>query len=61
MNVRGAGYLFGSRQAKDFCRMNGELEFVAKSHQLVDEGAQRSGNKASIMKYEKEKGGESEL
>jgi hypothetical protein len=79
MNVRGAGYLFGSRQAKDFCRFNGDLDFVARSHQLVDQGYQwffdqktitiwsapnymyRSGNVASIMKYEKEKGTDSEL
>jgi hypothetical protein len=79
MNTRGAGYLFGARQNKDFCYFNGNLDFVVRSHQLAMEGFEwffdgslvtvwsapnymyRSGNKASIMKYEKEKGRESEI
>jgi diadenosine tetraphosphatase ApaH/serine/threonine PP2A family protein phosphatase len=38
MNMRGAGYLFGDRQAKAFCHLNGDLDFVARSHQLAELG-----------------------
>jgi diadenosine tetraphosphatase ApaH/serine/threonine PP2A family protein phosphatase len=79
MNQRGAGYLFGVRQTHDFCRLNGNLDFVVRSHQIAMEGFEwffdrklvivwsapnymyRSGNLASVMKYEKEKGTDSEL
>jgi len=36
-NQRGAGYLFGKPQVDAFCH-NNKLEFVARSHQIVDEG-----------------------
>lgn len=35
---RGAGYLFGANQTKEFCHLNGDLEFVARSHQLAMDG-----------------------
>ena len=37
-SARGAGYLFGARQAAEFCHLNGDLEFVARSHQIAQEG-----------------------
>ena len=37
-NSRGAGYIFGARQAAEFCHLNGNLEFVARSHQLAEKG-----------------------
>jgi hypothetical protein len=40
MNPRGAGCIFGAPQAKAFCRLNGDLDFVARSHQLAMDGFQ---------------------
>jgi diadenosine tetraphosphatase ApaH/serine/threonine PP2A family protein phosphatase len=40
MNARGAGYIFGGGQAKAFCPLNGDLDFVARSHQLAMGGFQ---------------------
>jgi diadenosine tetraphosphatase ApaH/serine/threonine PP2A family protein phosphatase len=39
-NQRGAGWLFGGPQVAEFCRLNGNLEFVTRSHQLVMSGYQ---------------------
>lgn len=36
-NQRGAGWLFGAPQAKEFCFNNG-LDFITRSHQLAMEG-----------------------
>lgn len=36
-NPRGAGWLFGEKQVKQWCHNNG-LDFVTRSHQLVMEG-----------------------
>jgi diadenosine tetraphosphatase ApaH/serine/threonine PP2A family protein phosphatase len=36
-NTRGAGYLFGDRQATLFCRFN-RLNFICRSHQLAMKG-----------------------
>jgi hypothetical protein len=79
MNAGGAGYIFGGRQAKAFCRLNGDLDFVAQSHQLSMDGFQwffdrkvvtvwsapnymcRSENMASVMKYTREGGSDSQI
>jgi len=37
MNGRGAGWLFGSKVAKEFNYING-FKLIARSHQLVEEG-----------------------
>jgi diadenosine tetraphosphatase ApaH/serine/threonine PP2A family protein phosphatase len=37
-NQRGAGWLFGDPQTKEFCRINGNLDFVTRSHQLAMDG-----------------------
>jgi hypothetical protein len=37
-NQRGAGWLFGEAQTVEFCRLNGNLQFVTRSHQLVMDG-----------------------
>jgi diadenosine tetraphosphatase ApaH/serine/threonine PP2A family protein phosphatase len=79
MNSRGAGWLFGGPQVEKFLRLNGDLQFVTRSHQLAMAGYQwffnkklvtvwsapnymyRSGNKASVMKYRKELGIDSQI
>jgi diadenosine tetraphosphatase ApaH/serine/threonine PP2A family protein phosphatase len=79
VNRRGAGWLFGEIQTKEFCHLNGDLDFVTRSHQIAMTGftwffdqklitiwsapnyMYRSGNLASVMQYEKEKGVDSEL
>lgn len=38
-NQRGAGYLFGENQVKEFCH-NNKIDFVTRSHQLVMSGYQ---------------------
>jgi diadenosine tetraphosphatase ApaH/serine/threonine PP2A family protein phosphatase len=40
VNQRGAGWLFGEPHVSEFCRLNGNLEFVTRSHQLVMTGFQ---------------------
>jgi diadenosine tetraphosphatase ApaH/serine/threonine PP2A family protein phosphatase len=37
-NPRGSGCRFGSTPVKEFCRINGDLTFIARSHQLVQRG-----------------------
>ena len=37
MNTRGAGYLFGNSQAKEFCH-NNKIKLITRSHQLADDG-----------------------
>lgn len=48
MNQRGAGWLFGTRQIKEFCRLNGNLEFITRSHQLADNGYEWWGDNKLI-------------
>lgn len=37
LSPRGAGYLFGSRVASEFCQIN-DLTLIVRAHQLVNEG-----------------------
>jgi diadenosine tetraphosphatase ApaH/serine/threonine PP2A family protein phosphatase len=39
-NSRGTGCIFGAPQVEGFCRVNGGLAFITRSHQLVQEGYQ---------------------
>ncbi|EAY02205.1 Ser/Thr protein phosphatase, putative [Trichomonas vaginalis G3] len=36
-NSRGAGYIFGARQVKEFCQLN-NLKMITRSHQLAQNG-----------------------
>jgi diadenosine tetraphosphatase ApaH/serine/threonine PP2A family protein phosphatase len=76
---RGVGFLFGATQVGEFCRLNGDLDFIVRSHQLAMDGFEWffgrkvltvwsapnymycSGNDASILKYEKGSGADSDL
>jgi diadenosine tetraphosphatase ApaH/serine/threonine PP2A family protein phosphatase len=37
-NARGAGQVFGGPQVAEFCRINGDLSLVTRSHQWVGDG-----------------------
>jgi diadenosine tetraphosphatase ApaH/serine/threonine PP2A family protein phosphatase len=39
-NRRGSGHVFGKTQVARFCQVNGNLDFVVRSHQLVQAGFQ---------------------
>jgi diadenosine tetraphosphatase ApaH/serine/threonine PP2A family protein phosphatase len=39
-NSRGAGHIFGKNQAAEFCRVNGNLSLITRSHQLAEKGVQ---------------------
>jgi diadenosine tetraphosphatase ApaH/serine/threonine PP2A family protein phosphatase len=37
-NSRGAGFVFGRREVAAFCRMNGDLQLITRSHQIAERG-----------------------